>query len=531
VSRGREEEGVVIVWVALMLVILVGITGLAMDAGQMYVVKQKAQAAADAAVTAGVIDMYNGTTAGGGVYGTKTVCSTSSGWTPCYYARKNGFGGTASDTVTVDFSYSGSTSQTCKVPSGLGGALATDNPSVICVTASRVVNTTLMRVLGQNSSTVSALAIAAIVLGPAPLPIVVTHRHLVDAFSETGGTAVTITGGPTRAFQVDSDGTVDQNGHNANTPEAFSINNNSSIDLSKAGPNSTGADFRSWGPAYSQDTTASISYGSSSCTSWLCLGSTGNYIDPGSIISDPFAQLAEPSKPANPGTVTNVNTGQPLVPGCSAVCPATSIGGCQVYTQGLYTGGIQVKGNNLVTAYFAPGLYYIVDDTKKQNNVGFQGASGSDMEMLSSVCTVANDPSTDAGMVVFNAGSSVFSVGSNGNANLVGPAFNNTTYEGILFWADRNFNPCASGTCAVISNAFGGGGNLTLQGTIYANMPNGNTTYNNYQSVLLTGHSGSTTQITGEVITNVLTLKGGTAINMHLSTQQVQNARQIALVQ
>jgi Flp pilus assembly protein TadG len=515
------EEGTIIVMVALLLTVIVGLVGLGIDAGQLYVTKQKAQAAADAAVQAGVMDMYNGTTATG-TYGTKTTCTTTSGWTPCYYARANGFGGSASDALTVDFSPSG----TCTPPAGLG-TLSNESPNLICVTVQRTVNTTLMRALGVNMSTVSATAKAALVTGPAPFPIVVTHPTLQDALQANGGTLIKITGGPSRALQVNSTGTIAANGHTANTPEAFSIGNNASVDLSTAGPSGTGADFRSWGPAASNDTTSSISYGSGTCAVWLCLGSSGHYSQPASMIGDPFANLTQPSQPAatitpSPAVIANGNSLG--VSGCAAKCAAA--GGCQVYQPGTYTGGISVSGSNLLTAYFYPGLYYIVDSGTKKNNVGFTTGANGDMEMLSSVCpNVVNASSSDfsgGGMVVFNHGSSAFNVGSNGSANLIGANWASTNYEGILFWEDRTLT-------TGVAHAFGGGGQLTLKGTIYANMPT--PTYSNYQSVTIKGNSGSNTQITGEIITNVLLLTGGGTINMQLSTAQLRNTRQVALVQ
>lgn len=515
-SEARGEEGSMIIMVALTLTIIIGMVGLAMDAGQMYVTKQKAQAAADAAALAGAMDMYNGTYATGS-YGAKTTCSTSSNWTPCYYARLNGFGGSASDTVTVDFSPSGS----CTVPSGLG-SLASDSPNLICVTASRVVNTTLVRVLGTNSSTVSATAKAALALSPATVPIVITHPHLADALQAKGTSTLRICGGPTRSIQVDSDGSIKANGQAAATNEAFSVNSNSIVDLHKAGPSDpgncstgTGADFRSWGPAPSGDT-----------FSWLSLGTTGHYVQPGSGIKDPFLSLAEPSKPTATTTQspTVIAQGKSLgVTGCTAMC--TAAGGCQIYKPGAYTGGISVSGSNNLIGYFYPGLYYIIDDSRKQNNVGFQTGSNGDMEMLSTVCSnVANDADTGSGMVVFNAGSASFNVGSNGTASLVGPPVTSTKYEGILFWESRNIT-------AGVAHSFGGGGNMTLQGTIYANMLDANVTYKNYQSVTLQGNSGSNTSITGEIITNVLQLGGSGTIVMNLSSAKIKNVRQVALVQ
>ena len=503
------ERGASLLLVTLSLTGLLAMVGLAIDAGQLFVTKQNAQAAADAAAQAGVMDMYNGTGGNNGLSSARA------------YSQLNGFD-PAVDTVTVTW-------PSCSSLSWCNGHVALDNssPNLIQVTVGRLVPTKFLRVLGLSNSTVTATAYAGISYAPAAIPIVVTHPHLVDALQENGGTQITITGGPPRAIQVNSDGTISPNGHTASTPEAFSISNNSFVNLSQAGPSGTGADFRSWGPAATTDSVAQINTTtvSSSCSVWLCLGTTGHYVQPASLISDPFAALAQPTAAGlSAGTVTTINNNSGNTPislgvsNCTAQCPPKST--CRVYGPGTYSSGVVV--NNAI-AYFKPGLYYIPStDTN-----GFKGGSGSNMFMLSSVCSnTPNDAGTGSGMVVFNAGSGAFTVGANGSAVLTGPAISNTTYEGILFWQDRTRNPGA-----VVTNLFGGGGQLQLTGTIYANMNTSNVTNSNYQQVSLKGNSGSTTQIIGEIITNVLFLTGGGTINMQLSSTQVKNVRAVAFVE
>src|SRR6266699_1472724 len=103
----KSERGSVILLVALALAVVTGMVGLAMDVGQMYVTKQKARGAADAAALAGVMDLYNQTD-----FAThsfiddphKIECQTSQA-APCKYALLNGFGNSvhAGDQVTLDF--------------------------------------------------------------------------------------------------------------------------------------------------------------------------------------------------------------------------------------------------------------------------------------------------------------------------------------------------------------------------------------------------------------------------------------------
>lgn len=60
---GKKEDGQVIVLFALMLVVLLGFTALAIDTGTVYLTKSKLQNAADAAALAGALDLPNSATA------------------------------------------------------------------------------------------------------------------------------------------------------------------------------------------------------------------------------------------------------------------------------------------------------------------------------------------------------------------------------------------------------------------------------------------------------------------------------------
>lgn len=522
--KSSGEKGAVILLVAVSLVILVGMVGLAIDGGMMFFTRQQVQASADAAAQAGIMDMYNGTFSTG-TYGSHHVCSSTESWTPCYYARINGL---STDTVTVDFpSSTPAYGAACSTPSG-------GNPagSYICVTVQRTLNTGLALAVGVSTSTVAATAAAVILPGPAPVPIVVTHPHIRDALSTGGNSTITITGGPSRTVQINSDGTNSDTGTSSGADQAFSISGSSFINISGAGPSNSGGQFRSWGPKASSVTAVATPANTTSCGSkQICLGTTGTYLQPGSIITDPFAALIQPSLPATAGTVTNIPIGNSLgVAGCSATCPVGATGGsCQVYRPGSYPSGIRVQGN---TAYFSPGLYYITSADSGANAKGFTGASNSDMELLSSVCPNVIDAASphfsNGGMVVFNQGDGTFNVGSNGNAFLTGPNQSSSSYEGILFWEDRTYVPPRS---RAVSHTFGGGGSMTLTGSIYANMQSSNVTIARYQQVTLQGNGGSSTQLIGEIITNVLALGGTGNIRMTLSSAQLQNVRQVALVQ
>src|SRR5437773_3232247 len=59
--RGRSESGSVIVLSAVMLTVLFGVMGLAIEVGAIYSVKRKMQTAADAGAKAGAIEIWNST--------------------------------------------------------------------------------------------------------------------------------------------------------------------------------------------------------------------------------------------------------------------------------------------------------------------------------------------------------------------------------------------------------------------------------------------------------------------------------------
>src|SRR5207302_4984445 len=116
-------------------------------------------------------------------------------------------------------------------------------------------------------------------------------------------------------------------------------------DLSKAGPlggtgctNGTGGDFGNFGGPSSPN------------FNFLTGTLPGKYIQPASPILDPYRNVPVPTKPASehpePTALANGVSG----------CPASPGKPCNLYSPGLYTGGINVK---LETAVFKPGVYYI----------------------------------------------------------------------------------------------------------------------------------------------------------------------------
>lgn len=488
--NNRERGQVVILALVAMAIFVFGALGLAIDGANLYLQRQMAQAAADAAAQAAMMSIFNhSNTSGPSQFPTTAfTCSTTSMATPCVYARNNGFGATAADTVTIDYP------DASVVP---GISLSEVDPvNLVRATVTRQVDTTLMRLLGPTSSMVRAVAIAAILNTISPVPIIVTHPTRPASFAMNGNLVITICGGPARSIQVNSNNSV-----------ALEIKGNPLVNLSKAGPldagnctTGTGADFGSYGGPS----------GPSSGLSWMSLGTTGKYIQPASPIEDPLRDVSPPAQPSPAPPPQNLANG---VSGC----PAAPLKPCKLYSPGAYD-YILVQNE---TAVFKPGLYYITSYTKLTgNNVGFGNASNGEMMMSQGFPDV---PDFGQGMMVYNAGGGSFQVGANSGANLVG-SDPNGTYKGILFFQSRN--------APALEHRLGGGGGLVLKGTIYLTHERSvmESSPSTYQNVLLQGTPGQQTLIIGQIIVGTLQLGGNATITMQLDPAARYIVRRVALV-
>lgn len=166
--------------------------GLAIDGGQMYAQRQMAQAAADAAAQAGILSIKDGTNiTSANPFGTgatpiaSSVCTTTDGRTPCVYARSNGFGGTAADTVTLSF------------PSAVSGVtLSSVSVPALTVTVQRTLQTGLIRFFGAAStSSVTANATAGLTSTAASGSVYALDPSAQNAFQASNGATVTVSGG------------------------------------------------------------------------------------------------------------------------------------------------------------------------------------------------------------------------------------------------------------------------------------------------------------------------------------------------
>jgi hypothetical protein len=141
-----------------------------------------------------------------------------------------------------------------------------------------------------------------------------------------------------------------------------------------------------------------------------------------------------------------------------------------------------------------------------------------------------------AGMVVFNSGTGngdIFNFDA--NAGKFAPialqgAPDASIWDGILFFQDPN--PATGGSHTGIgankSHSIQGAGNITLTGTMYFNQRSG-VTSTAFESLAVQGGSGSTTTLSGEIITQTLSLGGNGTIHMNLNSLP-RNVQQVALI-
>lgn len=547
-NRIGERGQAVLLLVVSMSVFIFGALGLAIDGSQLFAQRQMAQAAADAAAQAGIVTIFNGGTAIGT---TAYYCTSANTTSPCTYAAKNNF--TAAATACTTGADSTPGHDCIKVDPNPGvtvSDLDPGSPNELQVTITRDVSMTVMKMVGLSSFRVTARATAAILDIKAPVPIIVTHPTLSGSFNLSGtgsGAKIKICGGPQRSIEV-----------NSSSSTSMTWNGNPEVNLTKAGPmdpgnctTGTGGDLGDFGGP---------SNGVTVLTNFGTLGTTEHFIQPADPILDPLGCDIGPScvVPA-PTAPANAHTSLPLPNGLYG-CPTSPAKACTLYFPGTYNADIHSQNE---TSVFAPGIYYMTGTSSGANfgtaaNGYMQLATGltdssstttvtldshGNVSSVTSCCgtsTSWDGTQANGGMMVYMTGPAAsihgctpastaanvgqISVGANGSVNLIGSPTNGT-YKGVLFFIDRS--------AATQSHTLDGGGGLTLYGTVYTTDTLGqmkSSTCSQYQNLTMQGNPGSSTLVTGEIITSTLTLGGTPGIVMNLNPNALTVVRQIALV-
>jgi len=556
---GQRGQTVIILVIA-MAIFLIGGIGLVVDGAHLYDELQMAQVAADSAAVAGAMSIFQGKNTGATAFPTSGIytCTTSDSALPCQYARMNGFGGTAADTVKIDYPDCAATPNPCEgYEETLATSLPPGTPNQVRVTVIRNVKNSFIRMLGAALNTpVRTTAIAAIVSVQSPTPLLITDPFNENSLYLNGTNTLTICGGPTQSIQVNS--------ANAN---AYYPPSSGMIDLSKAGPNDsgacdtgTGANFGIFGgPAGSGGGTVNK----------VSMGTDGQYIQPHSPISDPFAYVPPPggSVTLPDGTVVNGPAIPSIAPapitgikktdatnyGCTA--PNAQGSTCTLYRPGKYgtcSGCTAFDFTNKSNILFAPGLYYV-----QGGGVKFKNANGGALPLQNPLLPNANtnpysgticsgctsDPNTGDGMVIYDTGKashngSGFSIDTNAYIFFQGPTLTKTLpngdivpdapYYGLTLWEDRE------STNFVTHQLGQGNGCFNVTGTTYITptraIMEANPSLTSYQVAQYNGTPCGNTITKGDIVVSDLVMKGTASLKMNLIPYSFLDINQVALV-
>lgn len=574
-NLGPQSGQTLLVVLLVLGLFLLGAVAFSVDYSNGYFHRQNAQSAADAACTAGIMDILanaTGNALGAFPAGSPPAafqCSANTGVAACQYAARNGYSspGLTANTPSNDVQIS--------FPGAVPGY--TPPPNALAPTPFLQVDVTDRMgvgfaglITGKRTVDVAGHAVCALQQAKAPVPIIVLNPTCTQAFDVSGSASVSIIGGPTRSVQVNSNNTTCA----AATQSGNGCSGSGTINLSQAGPNFNGADFGVFGAP----TSAPTNFNGGTKGSWT----------PAAPIQDPYALVNKPTQPANAPAPITVAYG---VDGCP---DHTQL--CREYFPGTYTSGIVVKNE---TAIFRPGIYYITG-TNNDNcgspslcntNPTGQCRYGLDVDS-NGVVRPANDPSTGygSGTVFYMSGASgagsygsVFFGGNAGNyggrnvdsftssnftcaggtappaqlgmpstvngnvllgqcttagtwvgaTTTTGQADTAGTIRGIIFFQDRA-NADVKG-----QPSMQGGGGLVLTGSLYfhncnsagsgTNCSNPATGYNAF--LQLQGTPGSGTYVLGNITADSFVLSGNGAVAMSLNPNATYNILKASLIQ
>jgi Putative Flp pilus-assembly TadE/G-like len=573
---------------------LLGAIGLAVDVSNWWFHRQMAQSAADAACTAGVMDMLRNAEGSGPVGNFPAGsppggywCSSAGGAASaaCKYAALNGYNGSGrlagQPSNDVQISFPGSAAGVSLCGPATPPPCAPSATSFIQVNVFDRTQATFTGLLtGSRTTDIAASAVCAVINAQSPIPILVLDPQSPNvspraaAFNIQGTPLVKIYGGPSRSIQVNSSMFATSCGQSncaVNSPWGSSA----LVDLSQGGPNLTGSDIGLTGSPPGPPQLSNFNG-----------GTTGSWFSSQLPIDDPFKSMCAPGQTGCPiinGFSPPPIPGAPLPPaglaGCTSVpcdvgytvhgCPDTA--GCQLYTAGHYTSAINVGpgggggggGGSGVTAIFDSGLYYLDDGLNlnslsivRPGNDGGTTYAGATFYFAgsSSVSVASNSGSRTTNIDNFLAGSALCPTGVlpgnltattaiTGNILLgpcsgyygdpLGAAEPSTIGEqrGMLFFQDRSAQN--------VNPNWGGGGQFLLAGNMYFHSCNASGTgiscgaAGTYYNDMFTlqGNSGSTTYVLGDIVTDNLTLGGTSGITMDLNPASASNILKASLVQ
>jgi len=509
-------------------VFLIGGLGFVVDGTNLWFHRQSAQTAADAACTAGAMDLLS-TAAGASLpnasdwIGQSFQCSGTTGggsnptsnstFPPCQYAGFNGFSGSGLQAIQVSFPDSATIAAAVTCPTA--PPYSTSVP--VCAANDIVrpymqlqvtdnVRTTFIRIVGAGSTTtVPAKSTCGLSNVLSAVPIVVLNPNAptsgaTNTMTADSGSSLTVFGGSQKSIQV-------------NSSDAAAVDlSSATVDLSNAN-NDNGGNF------------AVVTRESQADANVTLANTKSHWVNAAGLTTDPFAMIDAPSKPGD-------------APAISHSCPGyDSHVDCDDYQGGYYPATVSCNGTTVsicigtghdTVAVFEPGIYYLDGDFATSNSghkvcmrpgTGTGDGSGGTMFYLHGSSTLDKSPSSgqlvvkgDKGNVVFACADAAFGIPvssltcvSNvppgvttltGNVLLApctgpyGDPLNAGEERGILFFHDRENQPTAQ-------PAWRAAGSFGLVGSLY---------FHNCSS---TTRSGSGVNCDSAAFTETLTLTSG----------------------
>jgi len=346
-KRRANDSGQAAVFLVLAMgLFLIGSMGFVVDGANLWFHRQSAQTAADAACTAGAMNMLSvaaganppnpnwiGTSSfqcsGSGSGGGNTP---NSGLVPCQYAALNGYTSSglqankAGTDVSISFPASFASMPVCSATSNLCTAEDVVATPYMQVNVTDRVQTTFIGMLnGGHTVDVGARAMCGLSNVLSPVPVVVLNPDASSAMTGSGF-SLTVTNGTEKAIQV-------------NSTNSAAVNVSGPVTLTNA--NGGLADFSVAGRENESDSGVTTL--------------NGKWLSAAGVITDPFASVPPPALPATVGSF-------------DTACPADlgiPPGHCQHFHPGYWGSGITVgasTGASALIAVFEPGIYYLDGD-------------------------------------------------------------------------------------------------------------------------------------------------------------------------
>ena len=571
-TRNGESGQATVLLILVLSTFLFASLAFSVDLGNLWFHRQAAQTAADAACQAGAMDMLylnQGTTLPkmGFTPGTGSNCTSSSGATMCWYAKRNGFSGTGYTSTTagsnVSWTFPGSTSVT-------GVKAASVTYPFLKVTVQENIKTWFMGMLGIKYQPVAASCTCGLAPGPQNAPLVILHPTASGALTSTGGTVIQITGGPQTSIQVDS---------SSQTAFVCTASSPNLIDTSTAGPNGTGGNLNlAGGPSANPTCGGGLAMKGGTTGSWQGGVTSLNQktSDGTTMLNDIYKSVPAPNQPGVPAEATNpvdspdhhqtgdgsngFDKGTWVATGVDS-CPNTNstqqymwnsaalnyqnvYAQCLEFTPGYYPTGIDLTSipgaqSSSATVIFMPGIYYLNGSLKVGGSTTirnawpatqpstqglvfyflsggpqFSGGSGAASSYINSVPSYylnCSGTTTPVGMPSSLTGNVLVSQCSSGGTYVGSPGtdvYSASGVRGLLFFLAHSDVFNGTGGNAVI----GAGASLSFSGAFYFH---NNTNFSD--QVEWNGAGTSATYAVGNIVVDQLLLNGSGNIKMGLN--------------